>query len=73
MSHSSRISVNEVVECLFKSGEMAYKTGRFAEAGDYFGRTVATYKRSIGTTQYIDSYYVAQAQFMLGELIFGRL
>ncbi|MBN2355797.1 tetratricopeptide repeat protein [candidate division KSB1 bacterium] len=64
-------SLTEVLECLCKSGEMAYKTNRFQEAMEYYQRTVDTYKENLHASLVMDHYYVAQAQFMIGEILFA--
>ncbi len=69
--HQYPDSLNEVLECLCKSGEMAYKTNRLEEALSFYQRTVDTFKEHAATAPLLDSYYAAQAQFMIGEIRFA--
>ena len=63
-------SPDDVIECLFKTGEMAYKAGNFTEASDQFKMTLAKFNEYEDKGKDVDYYFVAQAQFMLGEILF---
>ena len=63
---------NGQIESLTKIGEMAYKADQFDEAEVYFDRTVQTYEMYQQQNFAVDSYYVAQALFMKGELVFTQ-
>lgn len=63
-------TVTEVLECAFKAGEMAHKAGQFESAERAFQRTVELYRGYTAAGRDADAYYPAQAQFMIGELIF---
>lgn len=65
-------SLVDLVECLTKAGEMAGKGGDQAGARRYYARAVQRWQQSGNTGAEIDPYYVAQAQFMLGELLFSE-
>ncbi len=58
------------IECLYKSGEMAFNAGQLDRARQKFQTTISTYQTEIETGEYLDNYFVAQAQFMIGELYF---
>lgn len=63
---------DEVLECTFKAGEMANKAGQSREAQNYYETTVASYVQFQQDGHAVDNYFVAQAQFMLGELLFDE-
>jgi TolA-binding protein len=63
-------TVTEVLECAFKAGEMAQKAGLSESAGDAFRKTVELYRSFTAGGREADAYYAAQAQFMLGEMLF---
>ncbi len=66
-------SLTDLVESLAKAGEMAQKTGDLAGARRYLHQCGATAGNpEMGKQPAIDPYYVAQAQFMLGELLFSE-
>jgi cellulose synthase operon protein C len=63
-------TVTEVLECAFKAGEMAHKAEQWESAGQAFRKTVDLYRSFTAGGREADAYYAAQAQFMLGELLF---
>ncbi|HQG47069.1 MAG TPA: tetratricopeptide repeat protein, partial [bacterium] len=65
-------SLADMVECLAKAGEMASKGGDPAGSRRYYTRAVQRWQQSGNAGAAIDPYYVAQAQFMLGELLFNE-
>ena len=65
-------SLTDLVESLAKAGEMAQKTGDSAGARRYYTRAVASWRENGQAAADIDPYYVAQAQFMLGEMLFSE-
>jgi len=64
-------SLSELIESLARAGEMANKAGDSAAAQRYFTRTVQNWRQSGSAGAEIDPYYVAEAQFMLAELLFA--
>ena len=58
----------DLLECLFKSGEMALKVNNSSGALLAFGKTIETYDRMQNQGAQVDIYFVAQAQFMIGEV-----
>jgi TolA-binding protein len=60
----------DMIECLFKSGEMAYKTNNFDQALSSFHQTIDFYRSEISNGKLLDNYFVANAQFMIGEIYF---
>jgi len=63
-------SIEETIECLCRGGEMAQKLGRVDDARSHFKRAVGLYKNIADPNRISDVFYVAQAQFSLGELLF---
>ncbi len=63
-------TVEEVLECTYKSGEMSYKNGDRVGARTGYERTLSAYNRFRTLGKEADPYFVAQAQFMIGELEF---
>ncbi|MBN1541070.1 tetratricopeptide repeat protein [candidate division KSB1 bacterium] len=63
-------NIEDTIECLYRSGEMSFKSGDWTTALNDFTRVVNTYRNELQNSNYIDSYFVAQAQFMLGEVHF---
>ena len=63
-----RIPSADLLECLFKSGEMALKVNNSSGALLAFGKTIETYDRMQNQGAQVDIYFVAQAQFMIGEV-----
>lgn len=61
---------DDYLEATYKSGEMAYKINDFPQASASFKKVVSSYKQAIDTGKDVDNYFAAQAQFMLGEIIF---
>jgi tetratricopeptide (TPR) repeat protein len=58
----------DLLECLYKSGEMALKVNNSANALLAFNKTIETYNRMQSQGAQVDIYFVAQAQFMIGEV-----
>ena len=70
---STHLSETEdVLECKFKSGEMSFKMKIFAEAKATFLEVISLYRQFTDTGNFVDNYYVANAQFMLGEIEFDE-
>lgn len=65
-------SLTDLVESLAKAGEMAQKRGDLAAARRHYASAVTSWKENGEAAADIDPYYVAQAQFMLGELLFSE-
>ncbi|MBD3374933.1 tetratricopeptide repeat protein [candidate division KSB1 bacterium] len=63
-------NVQEVIECLYKSGEMSYKSGDFSQAEKDFQQTLDAFHYESSKGKFIDNYFAAQAQFMLGEIYY---
>ncbi len=63
-------NVQEVIECLYKCGEMAYKSGDLSQAEKDFQQTLDTFHYESSKGNFIDNYFAAQAQFMLGEIYY---
>ncbi len=61
---------DDYLEATFKSGEMSYKTNNFPQASASFNKVISSYKQAADGGKDIDNYFAAQAQFMLGEIIF---
>lgn len=56
----------EALEYLYKSGQMAYKCFKYTQSRQLFEKIVSLYNNG----QDADIYYVAAAQFMIGEISF---
>jgi tetratricopeptide (TPR) repeat protein len=65
-------SLTDLIESLTKAGEMAHKIGDLTGARRNFTQAVQSWRQNGEAAADIDPYYVAQAQFMLGELLFGE-
>ncbi len=63
---------NETLECQFKSAELTYKNGKPQNALGEFQKTVSTYHSLRSKGKEVDSYFAAQAQFMVGEILFDE-
>lgn len=61
----------EILEFIYKSGEMAYKANQKQDAKLYFAETVRTFNRLLLDGFSLDNYFVAQAQFMIGEILYA--
>ena len=61
---------DEIIECQFKYGEMALKSGNPTEAINSFNNTIASFENYQKNGLSVDFYFVAQAQFMIGEIYF---
>lgn len=61
---------DDYLESTFKGGEMAYKMNNFPQASTSFREVISAYKKAVDQGKDIDNYFAAQAQFMLGEIIF---
>jgi tetratricopeptide (TPR) repeat protein len=61
----------EILEFTYKTGEMAFKANQPEDAKLYFEETVRTYNRLQLAGESLDNYFVAQAQFMIGEILYG--
>jgi len=61
---------DDLIECMFKIGDMNYKLNDFIKAEQTFNNLITTYQ-SLNNSQELDTYFVAQAQFMLGEIYFN--
>ncbi len=59
------------IECLYRSGEMSFKSGRRTTALQEFAQLVDFYKFELQKGNVLDNYFVAQAQFMIGEVHFA--
>ena len=62
---------DELLEALFKIGDMNYKVKDFTAAEDYFNQTIDRYNTLLNTGDFVDNYFAAQAQFMIGEIYFA--
>ncbi|MBD3383693.1 tetratricopeptide repeat protein [candidate division KSB1 bacterium] len=62
----------ERMECLFKSGLMYYKTNRYNLAMQEFRKTINYYNSISRNGAFIDNYFVAQSQFMIGEIHYNE-
>ncbi|MBN2412293.1 tetratricopeptide repeat protein [candidate division KSB1 bacterium] len=60
---------DELLECMYKIGDMYYKLNDFINSATAFDNMIAKYK-ALSESQMFDTYFVAQAQFMLGEIYF---
>ncbi len=65
-------SLVEWIECLARAGDLAYKADDWGEARRMFAQTVQAYQRHAQQRGDLDPYYAAQAQFMLGEMLFAE-
>ncbi len=63
---------DDVLQYLYKSGEMALKDGRPDDALTLFRKTVYTHNGLNDSENQVDVYFVARAQFMIGEILFSR-
>ena len=61
---------DDVIECKYKSGEMSFKANLAIEARYDFLQVLTLHRTYLEANQFVDNYYVANAQFMLGELEF---
>ncbi|MBN1996530.1 tetratricopeptide repeat protein [candidate division KSB1 bacterium] len=61
---------DDFIEAMYKCGDMALKQSRNNDALEYFRNTVYSYKQMQNNGLTIDSYYAANAQFMIGEILF---
>ncbi|RPI03306.1 MAG: outer membrane protein assembly factor BamD [Calditrichaeota bacterium] len=62
-------AIEEVIEFSCRRGEMAMNAGQTEEARSYYQNTVNRYLDLMREGNAPDSYYVANAQFMLGEIM----
>ncbi|HPG40343.1 MAG TPA: tetratricopeptide repeat protein [bacterium] len=63
-------SGDDYIECMYKVGEMNYKLNDYYNAENSFKNTILAYDRMVNNGQELDTYFIAQAQFMLGEIYF---
>ncbi len=63
-------SGDDYIECMFKIGEMNYKLNDYYNAEIAFNNTIITYNNMVNEGQFLDTYFIAQAQFMLGEIYY---
>jgi len=63
---------NETLECQFKSADLSYKNGKTQSALDEYQKTISTYHSLKSKGKEVDSYFAAQAQFMVGEILFNE-
>ncbi len=61
---------DDFIEAMYKCGDMALKQGRETDALDFFRNTVSSYLQMQNNGVVLDSYYAANAQFMIGEILF---
>lgn len=61
----------EILEFTFKAGETAYKAKQIDDAKYYFEQTVRVYTSLLLEGESLDNYFVAQAQFMIGEILYA--
>ncbi len=61
----------DVLEFTFKAGETAYKANQLEDATFYFEQTVRTFTSLLLEGEALDNYFVAQAQFMIGEILYA--
>ncbi|RQW07297.1 hypothetical protein EH222_07585, partial [candidate division KSB1 bacterium] len=62
----------ELIEFTCKAGDMAYKNNQVAEARSFFEEAVRSFHRFLIAGETVDSYFVAQAQFMIGEILYAE-
>jgi cellulose synthase operon protein C len=65
-------SSDEVIEALFKSGEMSFKAHDPDEAMKSLSGTVSTYRSMKSAGVDVDSYFAANSQFLIGEILSSR-
>ena len=63
-------AADDVIESLFKCGEMAYKLGHLSEAKAAFQQAVDTFRKFQNNGKDVDFYFAAHSQFMLGEIYY---
>jgi len=62
--------LDELLEVMYKIGEMSYNLGDMKLAVQGFRQTVEAHKRFSSTNTFVDDYIPAKAQFMIGEVEF---
>jgi len=63
---------DQYIESLFRAGMISYNHKKFDEALRRFRRATGAYRRYVTSGQAVESYIPAQAQFMVGEILFER-
>jgi TolA-binding protein len=63
---------DQYIESLFRAGMIGYDQKRYNEALKRFRRATAAYQRYARAGQAVESYIPAQAQFMIGEILFEQ-
>ncbi len=61
---------DELLECLYKIGDMNYKVKDFTAAEEYFKKTIENFQAITKSGEFADNYFAAQAQFMIGEIYY---
>ena len=61
---------NEVIEFTCQGGEMAHKAGQEDEALKLYADALQKYNLFNNAGRFVDAYFAAQAQFMIGEIQF---
>lgn len=63
---------DNVIEFTCRAGDMAFKAGQTDEAQDLFQTTLQKFKQFNAGGHPVDAYFAAQAQFMIGEILFEK-
>ena len=64
--------LGELLEVMYKIGEMSYNLGNMKLAVDGFRQTVTAHKQLRSREALVDDYFPAKAQFMIGEVEFNE-
>lgn len=63
---------DNVIEFTCRAGDMAFNAGQKAEAQNLFQTTLQKFKQFNADGHPVDAYFAAQAQFMIGEILFEK-